>query len=85
MPKPGGDTLEDSPGIERLTSERKNLTFVLGENPRGCFPRITEDAGDRRDTVIVPGAGLREMRNVPYRLIKADERHPRPASILSPV
>ncbi len=84
MPKPGVGTSEDSLGIERLTVERKALTFILRENPRGRFLRITEDVGGRRDTVIVPAAGLRQMRDALDRLIELDEKHPRPVSILPP-
>lgn len=85
MPRSGSDTLEDSLGIERLTVERKNLTDILRENPRCRFLRITEDVRGRRDTVIVPAAGLRLLRDALDRLIEVDEKHLRPASTLPPV
>lgn len=84
MPKSEAGTPEDALGIERLTVERKALTFILRENPRGRFLRITEDVGGRRDTVIVPAAGLRQMRDALDRLIEVDEKHPRPMSVLPP-
>ncbi len=44
--------------------ERKLFTFSLRENLKGCFFKITEDVGGRRDTVIVPASGLPEVRNM---------------------
>lgn len=52
--------------------ERKLLYFDLRENQRGRFLRITEDVGGRRDAVIIPSAGLEQLRAVVEELIKAD-------------
>ena len=52
--------------------ERKLLFFDLRENQRGRFLRITEDVGGRRDAVIIPAAGLEQLRTVVDELIRAD-------------
>jgi hypothetical protein len=57
---------------ERAQVERKLLTFSLMENPRGRFLRITEDVGGRRDTIIVPAAGLEQVRDIIERAVAAD-------------
>lgn len=49
---------------ERIQIERKSFTFILKENPRGRFLRITEDVSGRRDTIIIPAPGLEEFRRV---------------------
>jgi len=58
---------------EKIKVERKVFTFNLRENPRGRFLRITEDVGGRRDAIVVPASGLKEVRDVLNRLIEADE------------
>lgn len=70
--------------VETLHVERKALTLILKENPRGRFVRIIEDVNGRRDMVVVPAAGLRELREALNRLIEADEATPRPPSVLPP-
>lgn len=57
---------------EQIQVERKTFSFVLKQNPRGRFLRITEDVGGRRDTIIIPSTGLEQMRGVVERMIKAD-------------
>jgi hypothetical protein len=56
---------------ERVHIERKAFVFILKENPRGRFLRITEDVGGRRDSIIVPASGLEEFRNALDEIIKA--------------
>ncbi len=46
---------------EQVQVERKLFTFELRENPRGRFLRVTEDVGGRRDTIIIPAAGLESV------------------------
>jgi hypothetical protein len=58
---------------EQIQVERKLLSFELRENPRGRFMRVTEDVGGRRDTIIVPAAGLEKVREILRRVIEADE------------
>ena len=84
MGKPEQNPGDDSLRVETLRVERKVLTLVLRENPRGRFVRIVEDVGGRRDTVVVPAVGLRDLRDALTRLIEADEATPRPPSVLPP-
>ena len=44
-----------------LQVERKLITIEFRENERGRFLRITEEAGGRRNTVIVPSTGINEF------------------------
>jgi hypothetical protein len=44
-----------------LQVERKTLTIEFRENERGRFLRITEEAGGRRNTVIIPSTGINEF------------------------
>jgi len=44
-----------------LQVERKVLTIEFRENDRGRFLRITEEAGGRRNTVIIPSTGINEF------------------------
>jgi len=59
-PKP--PVSEDTLKSEHVQIERKMFVLMLKENPRGRFLRITEDAGGRRDTIIIPATGLEEFR-----------------------
>jgi hypothetical protein len=49
---------------ETLKIERKFFTFEMKENDRGQFLRITEEVGGRRDTIIIPATGLKEVRDI---------------------
>ncbi len=46
-----------------LQVERKTFTIEFRENDRGRFLRITEDAGGRRNTVIIPSTGINEFNS----------------------
>ena len=46
-----------------LQAERKKLMLTLGENHQGRFLRITEDVNGRRDTIMVPEAGITALRD----------------------
>jgi hypothetical protein len=59
---------------EQVQVERKLLTFNLRENPRGRFLRVTEDVGGRRDTIIIPAAGLEQVRDIIERAVVADKK-----------
>lgn len=50
--------------VEKLQVERKFFQFVLKENARGRFLRITEDVSGRRDAIIVPATGLADFARV---------------------
>ena len=66
---PGGS--EETLRTETIQIERKTFAFSLKENPRGRFLRITEDAGGRRDTIIVPATGLEEFNRILDKMAKA--------------
>ncbi len=59
---------------EQVQVERKTFTFDLRENPRGRFLRITEDVGGRRDAIIIPATGLKELSEVLGRVIEAYDK-----------
>ena len=46
---------------EKLAIDRKTFFLDLKENQRGRFLKITEDAGGRRSTIILPREGFREF------------------------
>ncbi|KAB2657649.1 MAG: DNA-binding protein [Verrucomicrobia bacterium] len=80
-------TMDNSPPDDALLNvslrvERKVITLSLKENPRGRFLRIVEDVGGRRDAVIVPAAGLEELRQALEAVIAADAAKPRPPSLI---
>jgi|GEM_PF-3460987 len=56
---------------EKIEVENKMFFLDLQENSRGRFLRITEDAGGRRATIIVPIADARELTDAVKRIIVA--------------
>ena len=58
---------------EKVRIERKVFSFNLRENPRGRFLRVTEDVGGRRDAIVIPASGLKEIRDIINSVIEADE------------
>lgn len=62
--------MDDSLKSEKIQVERKQFFFDLKENPRGRFLRITEDVKGRRDTIILPIAGLEDFRAVLDKMIE---------------
>ena len=60
----------------KIQIERKLFTFLLKENPRGRFLRITEDVGGRRDAIIVPAPGLDEFKRLLDEMVKASAETP---------
>ena len=46
---------------KEIQIERKRIIVELRENARGSFLRMTEEAGGRRNAIIVPLAGLPEF------------------------
>jgi len=57
---------------EQIQIERKTFIFILKENARGRFLRITEDVHGRRDNVIVPSTGVDECSRVFGAMVKAE-------------
>jgi len=68
---PNPNVTEETLRTEKIQIERKTFLFLLKENPRGRFLRITEDVSGRRDTIIVPAPGLEEFRRVLDEMVKA--------------
>ena len=82
QPQPRPFVQEDTLKTVELQVERKIFTLTLKENPRGRFLRITEEAGTKRNTVIVPITGLEDFKRVVNEMAKAAEAltAPKPAA-----
>ena len=80
QPAPRPFVQEDTLKIGEIQIERKTFTFTLKENPRGRFLRITEDAGGKRNTVIIPITGLEDFQRVVNEMVKASQTMPAPKS-----
>jgi hypothetical protein len=83
-PQPRPVVQEDTIKSAEIQVERKLFTFTLKENPRGRFLRITEEAGGRRDTVIIPSTGLEEFQRVIHEMVQAAQAMPAPTSTAEP-
>ncbi len=73
-PRPPEDTLKTA----EIQVERKFFTVSLKENPRGRFLRITEEAGTKRNTIIIPITGLDDFKRVINEMALAAETLPAP-------
>ena len=69
---------EDTIKTAEFQVERKLITVTLKENPRGRFLRITEDAGTKRSTIIIPITGMDDLKRVINEMAKAAEEMPPP-------
>ena len=69
---------EETLRTEKIQIERKTFVFMLKENPRGRFLRITEDVGGRRDTIIIPAPGLEDFAKALAEMVKASGDAPLP-------
>jgi hypothetical protein len=56
--------------------ERKTFHFKLSQNPRGRLLRITEETGDRRNSIIIPSTGLAEFKRILDEMVHAAETMP---------
>lgn len=54
---------------EKIEVEHKMFFLDLQENHRGRFLRITEDAGGRRETIIIPMENAREFTETVRRIV----------------
>lgn len=61
---------------ERISIERKIFFLDLKENERGRFLKITEDVGGRRDTIIIPAAGLKDFSKAIQSAIDVEQDLP---------
>jgi len=69
-----GEKMDTELLSEKVRIERKLFSFNLRENPRGRFLRVIEDVGGRRDAIVIPATGLKEVRDIIDRVIEADEK-----------
>ena len=67
---------EDTLRSEKIQIECKFFQFILKENPRGRFLRITEDVGGRRDIIIIPALGLEDFKKLIDEMVKASAEIP---------
>src|SRR3974390_2989965 len=67
---------EETLKTDKVQIERKTFVFMLKENPRGRFLRITEDVGGRRDTIIIPSTGLADFKKLLDERVKASDEIP---------
>ncbi len=68
---PRASVPEETLKTAEVIVERKTFVFTLKENSRGRFLRITEEAGQRRDKIIIPSSGLPDFRRVLDEMAKA--------------
>jgi hypothetical protein len=69
---------EDTIKSAEIQVERKFITVALKENPRGRFLRITEDAGGKRNAIIIPITGLDDFKRVINEMAKVADEMPTP-------
>ncbi len=62
---------EDTLKTEQIQIERKSFLLTLKENPRGRFLRIAEEVGGKRNSIIVPAAGLQDFKKLFDEMAKA--------------
>ena len=69
---------EDALKTGAVAIERKTFHFKLSENPRGRLLRITEETGERRNSIIIPSTGLAEFKKMLDEMVQAAESTPPP-------
>ena len=67
---------EDTLNTGQVQIERKTITFILEENPRGRFLRIIEERGGQNASIIIPSTGLAEFQKLLEEMIKASNELP---------
>ena len=72
--------MDDVLKSESIAVERKTFVFDLRQNPRGRFLRITEDANGRRDSIVIPAPGLKDLRRVIDEIIAAHQAAGEPSA-----
>jgi len=75
-PKPR--VVEPTLDQREVVIERKLITLLLKENPRGRFLRIIEDSGGQRQasSIIIPMSGLKEFQQMLADMVAADGQIP---------
>lgn len=56
--------------------ERKTFAVALKENVRGRFLRITEEANNRFNSLIVPEAGMEDLLTVLVEMVETSKKIP---------
>jgi hypothetical protein len=74
--QPRVPVVEDTLKSAEIQIERKFFSFILKENPRGRFLRITEEVGGRRNIIIIPSTGLAEFKKIVDEMAKASDELP---------
>jgi hypothetical protein len=67
---------EDTLKSGQVQIERKTITCILKENPRGRFLRIIEERGGHNASIIIPSTGLAEFQKLLDEMIKASNELP---------
>jgi hypothetical protein len=67
---------EDTLNTGLVQIERKTITFILKENPRGRFLRIIEERGGHNASIIIPSTGQAEFQKLVDEMIKASNELP---------
>ncbi len=70
------DAQETTIRSEKIAVEHKMFYFILKENLRGRFLRITEESNGKSDTIILPSTGLEDFRSVIDAIIQTSEETP---------
>jgi len=70
---------EDTLKTAEVQVERKTFIFTLKENLRGRLLRITEDSGNRHNSIIIPVTGLADFQKLLAEMSKASAETPSPA------
>jgi hypothetical protein len=76
QPPPRPFVQEDTLKSEQIQIERKSFHLTLKENPRGRFLRISEEVGDKRNSIIVPVTGLEDFKRLFGEMVKASGELP---------
>lgn len=73
-PKP--PVQEETLKTGQLPIERKVFFLALKENVRGRFLRISENAGGRRNSIVIPATGLGEFLKSLDGMVEASNKQP---------
>lgn len=75
---------EDTLETRQLQIERKYFLVMLKENARGRFVRIAEETNGRRNSIIIPAAGLREFQKMLEEFVNVANAAPDDSSAANP-
>ena len=56
--------------------ERKAFHLTLRENHQGRFLRITEEVGDKRNSIMIPATGLMDFQKLVDEMLQASNEIP---------